>query len=72
MLYKVDIVEKLRKRVIVEADNADEAEERARDAWSNSECVLMSDDFDDVDFEVVGETDGSGDDEFLDRIGQAE
>ena len=48
--YKVTITETLKKDVYIEAENQAEAEQKAFDAWRNSEYVLAPDNFIDVDF----------------------
>lgn len=48
--YKVTITETLKKDVYIEAENQAEAEQKAFDAWRNSEYVLVPDNFIDVDF----------------------
>ena len=48
--YKVTITETLKKDVYIEAENQAEAEQKAFEAWRNSEYVLVPDNFIDVDF----------------------
>lgn len=55
--YKVAVVELRRKVVNVLAADEDEAHERAYDAWYNTEFMLRDEDFDGVEFYVLGETD---------------
>lgn len=43
--FKVKIVETLQRVVEVEADSFDEAEEKVRDQYRNSNIVLTSDDY---------------------------
>ena len=44
-IYKVAVTEIRRKAVSVRAENKEDAEQRALDAWKNTEIIL--DDFDD-------------------------
>ena len=55
--YKVLITETLQKKVLVKAANEQEAHRRAQDAWSNAEYILDADDFQGVEFHVMGEAD---------------
>ena len=66
--YKVLITETLQKAVIVEAESEAEAHTRASDAWKNAEYILDSDNFQGVEFHVLGETDGDDGEKNLDRI----
>lgn len=50
--YKVTITETLKKDVYIEAENQAEAEQKAFDAWRNSEYILDAGDFVDVNFEA--------------------
>ena len=50
MKYKVTIEEKLVKEIEVEVENFDEALEKVKDMYDNSEIVLSADDFSKVDF----------------------
>ena len=59
-IYKVTITETLKKGVSVRAENKQEAEQRALDAWKNTEIILEPEDFDGVT--VSAEDDGSEDD----------
>lgn len=54
--YKVEIVETLKRTVLVSAESKDEAESIVRDQYHNQDHVLTSDDFVDVDFVVKDET----------------
>ena len=56
--YKVLITETLQKTVIVEAESEAEAHTRVSDAWKNAEYILDSDNFQGVEFHVLGEADG--------------
>ncbi|GEM_PF-2297938 len=58
-IYKVTITETLKKGVSVRAENKQEAEQRALDAWRNTEIILEPEDFDGVT--VIAEDDGSED-----------
>ena len=50
MKYKVTIEETLVKEIEVEANDFDEALEKVKDMYNNSEIVLSADDFSKVDF----------------------
>ena len=66
--YKVLITETLQKTVIVEAETESEAHTRASDAWKNAEYILDSDNFQGVEFHVLGEAEGDDGEKNLDRI----
>ena len=66
--YKVLITETLQKTVIVEAGSEAEAHTRISDAWKNAEYILNEDNFQGVEFHVLGEADGDAGDKDLDRI----
>ena len=66
--YKVLITETLQKTVIVEAGSEQEAHTRVSDAWKNAEYILDSDNFQGVEFHVLGEADGDASEKDLDRI----
>ena len=66
--YKVLITETLQKTVIVEAETEAEAHTRVSDAWKNAEYILDSDNFQGVEFHVLGEADGDDGEKNLDRI----
>ena len=51
--YKVLVTETFQKLVAIEAESAEDARQRAEDAWRNTEYLLDIDDFKDVDFHVV-------------------
>lgn len=52
--FIVRVQELLRRDVLVEAENASEAEEKVRDMYANTEIVLTSDDYyGEVDFIIV-------------------
>ena len=51
--YKVKIIERLSTVVTVHAENADDAEDRVRSMYRNSDVVLTSDDYVDTDFSVI-------------------
>ena len=55
--YKVLITETLQKKVFVEAETEREAHRRVQDAWKNAEYILDADDFQGVEFHVMGEAD---------------
>ena len=55
--YKVAVIETYRKVVAVPAKNEKEAHRRVYDAWHNTEFLLDIEDFEDVEFYVLGETD---------------
>ena len=54
--YKVLITETLQRAVIVEAKSEAEAHDRAEDAWKNTEVILDAEDFQGVEFFVLGES----------------
>ena len=66
--YKVLITETLQKAVIVSAASEQEAHRRVSDAWKNAEYTLDADDFQGVEFHVLGEADGDPGDRNLGRI----
>ena len=66
--YKVLITETLQKTVLVEAETEQEAHRRVSDAWKNAEYTLGADDFQGVEFHVLGEADGNLGDKDLGRI----
>ena len=66
--YKVLVTETLQKAVIVGAESEQEAHRRVSDAWKNAEYTLGADDFQGVEFHVLGETDGDPGDKDLGRI----
>ena len=66
--YKVLITETLQKAVIVGAESEQEAHRRVSDAWKNAEYTLGADDFQGVEFHVLGEADGDDGEKVLDRI----
>ena len=66
--YKVLITETLQKTVIVEAASEQEAHKRASDAWKNAEYILDSDNFQGVEFHVLGETDGGAEEKRIAHI----
>lgn len=49
--YDVVITETLKKTVTVQAENPDEALQRASDAWHRGEYILDADAFQGVDFQ---------------------
>ena len=60
-IYNVEVTETRRKAVSVRADSKHDAEQRALDAWRNTEFVLDDfEDFEGVDVEVLD--DGREDD----------
>ena len=63
--YKVLVTEVLQKTVIVDAKSEQEAQTRVEDAWSNTEFILEPEDFQGVEFYVVGK---AGADENFERI----
>ena len=54
--YKVLVTETLQKTIVVEAASEKEASRRAEDAWKNTEYILDVNDFQGVEFYVLGET----------------
>lgn len=55
--FKVTITETLKRTVEVEADDRQEAEQMVSNSWYNSNYILGSEDFVDVDFEAIPATD---------------
>lgn len=55
MKYRVAVTEVYRKIVTVDAASESEAHQRVSDAWTNTEFRLSHEDFDGVEFRVVGE-----------------
>lgn len=53
--YKVLVTETLQKAIVVEAASEKEASRRAEDAWKNTEYILDTDNFQGVEFYVLGE-----------------
>ena len=53
--YRVAITETLRRVVTVEAADEDDAHQKVSDAWHNTEYILEADDFEGVEFYVLGE-----------------
>ena len=51
--YKVLVTEIYQKLISIEAESAQDAHQRAEDAWRNTEYLLDIDDFQDVNFHVV-------------------
>ena len=66
--YKVLITETLQKAVIVSAESEQEAHRCVSDAWKNVEYTLGADDFQGVEFHVLGEANGDPGDKDLGRI----
>ena len=66
--YKVLITETLQKAVIVGAESEQEAHRRVSDAWKNAEYTLGADDFQGVEFHVIGEADGDASEKQIERI----
>lgn len=56
--YKVLITETLQMTVFVDAASEQEAHRRVSDAWKNSEYILDAENFQGVEFHVMGESDG--------------
>lgn len=54
--YRVAVTEVLRKIVVVEAADENEAHSRVRDAYQNCEVILTGEDCDGAEFSVLGET----------------
>lgn len=52
--FNVEITETLRRSVVVEAHNEQEAYNLVREAWKRSEYVLDADDFIEAGFQVMG------------------
>ena len=52
--YRVAITETLRRVVTVAAEDEDDARQRVSDAWRNTEYILEADDFEGVEFYVLG------------------
>lgn len=55
--FRVAVAELLRKVVVVEARDEEEAYLRVSDAWRNGEYILDGRDFDGAEFHVLGEFD---------------
>lgn len=53
MTYRVEVIEILSKFVYIEANSKEEAECKCKEMYHNSEIVLDSGDFDNVEFECV-------------------
>ena len=66
--YRVLITETIQKTVIVEATSESEAHRRAEDAWKNAEYLLDEENFQGVEFHVLGESDGEEADKHVGRI----
>lgn len=66
--YRVLITETHQKTVIVEATSESEAHRRAEDAWKNAEYLLDEENFQGVEFHVLGESDGEEADKHVGRI----
>ena len=66
--YRVAVTEILRKTVLVEGGSAEEAHQRASDAWQNGEYILDGEDFDGAEFYVLGEWDGEEGDKNLEFV----
>ena len=59
--FRVAVTELLRKIVVVEATDEEEAHQRASDAWQNGEYLLDGKDFDGAEFHVLGESEETED-----------
>ena len=66
--FRVLITETIQKTVIVEAGSEEEAHQRVSDAWKNAEYLLDAENFQGVEFHVLGETDGTEGDKHVCRI----
>ena len=55
------VTELLRKIVVVEATDEEEAHQQASDAWQNGEYLLDGKDFDGAEFHVLGESEETED-----------
>ena len=66
--YSVLVTEIRQKAMTVRAASEHEAQRRAEDAWKNSEIILAAEDFQGVEFHVLGETDGAEGDKHVCRI----
>ena len=51
--YKFEITETLQKQVDIEADSYDEAYQKLRNCYKNSEIVLDSNDYIDTEFKLI-------------------
>ena len=62
-IYRVAITETLRRVVTVAGEDEDDARQRVSDAWHNTEYILEADDFDGVEFYVLGEGEAPSEEE---------
>ena len=62
MEFTVTITEALTKAIVVNADNAEEAEKLVRDRYRNGDITLGGDDFDSVDFDTAESDSGTAPD----------
>ena len=51
-MYAIDVIETLRKRIVVEAATEDAAYQQVVDRYYNGDIVLMADDYLETNFEV--------------------
>ena len=65
--FRVLITETIQKTVIVEAGSEEEAHQRVSDAWKNAEYLLDAENFQGVEFHVLGESNGE-EDKRVDRV----
>ena len=54
--YQVEIIETLKKTIVVEANSREEAEAKAEEQWLLGEHILDADSFVGVDFKAVPES----------------
>ena len=55
MPYQVKITERLVRVITVEAETPEDAVDNVRQQYRNSQIILLSDDFVDVDFSIIGD-----------------
>ena len=68
--YRVLVTEIRQKPMTVKAASEQEAQRRAEDAWKNAEFTLHTEDFQGVEFHILGESDGAEEDKHVGRIAE--
>ena len=66
--YRILVTEIRQKSMTVRAATEQEAQRRAEDAWKNAEVILGTEDFQGVEFHILGEADGTEGDKHVCRI----